>query len=138
VKLTDTVDDDPDSDTSDIADPEIEDAPLPWINRLDQLHAELTSVLREQQMLDVSVLSAFADANRETPTNDEVVADARAMMDAGFEAFQGKLRRQRELQESAMRILDDIHHERAKHPPSEFGADVDPRFDPDLDLADDA
>jgi hypothetical protein len=61
--------------------------------RLDQLQIDLTSVWREQQLLDVSILSAFAEANPETPLKDGVVSDARTVMDGGFEIFRGKLQR---------------------------------------------
>jgi hypothetical protein len=105
---------------------------LPWMLRLDELQAQLTSVWREQRLLDVSVLSTFADAQSQiTPTID-IVASTRALMDAGFDAFQAKLRRQKELQEKAIDILEEIRRERARHPASEFSADVDPKFDPDL------
>jgi hypothetical protein len=103
---------------------------------LDQLQLELTSVRREQQLLEVTILSAFSEANGDTPVKDDVVSDARAMMAGGFEVFHGKLRRQRELEERAKRMQCEIHSERARHPGSEFGADVDVRFDPDLEVPD--
>jgi hypothetical protein len=104
------------------------------MRRIRDLQAELQAVWREEQMLDLSVYSAFAVAASDLPPTDDALADARALMNAGFDAFQAQLRRKKELQLRAMALMEELRHERQRHAPAaEFTADTDPRFDPDLD-----
>jgi hypothetical protein len=128
-----TVDSNTDSDFSD--DISSSALTLPWLDRISALQSELDAVWREEQLIDLSVYSAFDQAPQSVSVTDDVVSATRELMNAGFEAFQAKLERKKELQMREEELLEQLRSERAKHSANtEFSADLDPRFDPDLDL----
>jgi hypothetical protein len=109
------------------------DSRLPWMDRIDELEAELVDVWREESLVDLSVLSTFEDAAQDVPVTDDVFQYTRDVMDAGFNAFHDKLARRKQLQLRAIELMEEIRKLRLEHPASEFTADVDPEFDPDRD-----
>jgi hypothetical protein len=107
------------------------DLRLPWLDRIEELEAELVTVWQEASFVDLSVLSTFEDAAQDVKVTGDAFQCVRNMMNAGFDAFQSKLARRKQLQLRAIELMEEIRSLRSAHPASEFTADIDPEFDPD-------
>jgi hypothetical protein len=108
---------------------------LPWMDHLDSLDARLLANLREDAMIDTSVIATFNAEAAKIPIRDDVFGVTREMMDAGIGAIRQKLNRESDLLRERMSLVQQMQLEimaaSAAACSTEIGPEDDPDFDPD-------
>jgi hypothetical protein len=110
------------------------DEKLAWVEHLDSLDARLLANLREDALIDTSVLGTFNAEAAKIPIRDDVFGVTREMMDAGIAALRQKLDHESELLKERLSIVQQMQGGLMAHSAGAFTVEFGPEDDPDFDL----
>jgi hypothetical protein len=114
--------------------PPSRDEKAPWMEHLDRLDARLLANLREDALIDTSVIGTFNAEAAKIPIRDDVFGVTREMMDAGIAAIRRNLNHESELLRERMSIVQQMQGELMTHSAGAFTVEFGPEDDPDFDL----